>query len=149
MQNSNTSTLLCGAIAALLGGFFVLEALGIAPGGAASSSDERAVGACAGAMFVAGGVAAMLTTLPGRRARLAIEGLAFVIVVGFAAIGGWIAIGPGERSFGSPLAIFGPRVNEISGRIVFGFGALVSLGVAAAMLRAGRALATGPNDAPD
>ena len=130
--NSARTTLLCGSLSVAMGGFYVLEALGVVGARVAGGADNRAVGACAGAMFVAGGAAAMLTTVPGARARAAIEGLSLVILAGFAAITGWISIGPGERNFGGSFVIFGPHINEIVGRIAFGFSALVCLAAAMA-----------------
>ena len=136
MANSATTTRLCGALAAAMGGFYVLEGLGVIGGAAPASGDERAVAACAGAMFVAGGAAAVLTTIPGRGVRAAIEALSLAIVSGFAAIAGWISIGPGERHFGGSLAMFGARANEIGGRVMFGVSALVCLAIAMAMANA-------------
>lgn len=135
MANQTWSTLLCGAVAAAIGVFYALWALGLLGSTGNVSADERAVSFCIGAVFAAGGVAAMLTTLRGPRAATAIKYLGLVIITGFAAIDGWIAIGPGERHFGSPFAIFGPQVNEISGRVVFGAGALICLAIALAAVR--------------
>lgn len=130
MQNQARGTLLCGAIAAAIGAFYMLWALGLFGATGRASGDERAVSFCIAAVFAAGGGAAMLTTLRGPRAAMAIKLLGFAIVTGFAAIAGWISIGPGERQFGGPLSMFGPHVNETGGRIAFGVGALICLAMA-------------------
>jgi hypothetical protein len=135
VANSTRTTLLCGAISVALGSFYLLQSLGFVRVAAVVSGDERAVGACAAMAFVAGGAAVMLTTLPGPRARAAINLLALVIVTCFAAVTGWISIGPGPRAFGGSLVIFGPRVNEIGGRIGFGLSALFCLTFAAGIVR--------------
>ena len=145
MATSARTTLLCGGISATMGGFYVLEGLGVFGRVTGAAAGDPAVVVCAGALFVAGGVAAMLTTLPGARARTAIQVLSLVIVACFAALFGWISIGAGERNFGGSLVIFGPRVNEIGGRIMFGLCALVCL--ASGMLMTG-ALARGVRAAP-
>ncbi len=147
VNRSTLTTLLCGGVAALMGLFYVLQAAGVVvsrPG----HDDERGVAVCIGAVFMAGGVAAMLTTARGPAAQMAIRLLGFAIVVGFTAITAWIAVGPGARDFASPFAVFGHRANEISGRIFFGFAALiclmVTMGAARTMFRPGRSAAVLP-----
>ena len=134
VNRSTMTTLLCGGAAALLGLFYVLQGAGVVAA-RSGHDDERGVAVAIGAVFMAGGVAAMLTTAPGPVARGAIKLLSFVIVVCFAAIMGWVAIGPGTRDFASPFAVFGHAVNEVSGRALFGVFALVCLGMATAMAR--------------
>lgn len=143
VNRSTLTTLLCGGAAALMGLLYFLQGAGVVvakPG----HDDERGVAMAIGSVFIAGGAAAMLTTARGLAAKRAVGLLSFVIVVCFAAIGGWVAFGPGERNFASPFAIFGHQANEISGRVLFGFGALLCLTMAVAMARA-----LGPRGAAD
>ena len=129
------TTVLCGAVSVLLGGFYLLQGLGVIVMAAPAHDVDNGVAFAIGAVFAAGGAAAILTTVRRAAAQHAINLLSLLIVVCFAAIGAWVAVGPGERDFASPLAIFGHRANEISGRIVFGFGALISLAIAMMMAR--------------
>jgi hypothetical protein len=63
--------------------------------------------------------------------------LGFAILASFAAIGGWIGFGPGERNFSSSISL--PfwegegRGGTSVGRAVFGFGAIVCAAVAVAL----------------
>jgi hypothetical protein len=52
--------------------------------------------------------------------------LCLSIVGSFAAIGLWIAFGPGERHFSSNVPFLTGHTNEMAGRVVFGFGAVLS-----------------------
>jgi hypothetical protein len=101
----------------------------------------RWLGVCAGAVFVAGGLAIMVQSLaaakPGADGGLSSSSpawaqwisllLALLIVGGLAAVGLWIAFGPGERHFTASVGIFSSNQgNEVFGRVVFGFGAIIT-----------------------
>jgi hypothetical protein len=135
VNRSILTTVLCGAVSVLLGSFYLLQGAGVIVMAPPAHDGDNGLALCVGAAFIAGGAATILTTVRGPFAQTAINLLALVIVVCFAAIGGWIALGPGEHGFASPFAIFGHRANEISGRIAFGLGALISLAIAMAMAR--------------
>jgi len=122
MTRDALGTIASGGFAALMGAWCVLMGAGVIHTDAPAEA-PRWVIMVAGGLFVAGGVAAALTTASGRIAKAIVGALAMAIVAGFAAIGGWIAFGPGERAFGSPFVVFGPKVNEAAGRIAFGLGA--------------------------
>lgn len=48
------------------------------------------------------------------------------VVVGLAAIGTWIAFGPGERGFEMSVPFITVPANEWLGRVAFGFGAIIT-----------------------
>jgi len=131
MNGSKVTTIVVGALTVAMGALGIAGGLGLLPAGPADPTipliQQRAVAICIGVVFAAGGLAAMLTTLPGRAALIVKNLLALVIVVGLTALLGWVALGPGSRDFASPAAILGPRVNAVSGRIMFGLGALLGL----------------------
>ena len=101
------------------------------------------IGACAGAMFVAGGLALIAQSLAGLKAspdgnippdaptwaRWTLPALGLTIAGGFATIALWVAFGQGPRHF-SVVGTFGSdHVNEMLGRGVFGFGALLACAI--------------------
>jgi len=123
--NSKLTTVICSSAAVVIGVFYTLWGLGLIPLKAHSGDAPPWIAVCVGVVFAVGGLAAALTTLPGVAARRAISALTLVVVLGFAAIAGWIALGPGHHAISSPLMVFGPRVGEAGGRIMFGVGALI------------------------
>ena len=139
MNGSKIIPLLLGAITLAIGAVGILAGLGFLPKGRGDSTipmvQQQAVAICIGVVFAAGGASAMLSVLPGRASRIANTILGLVVVIGLTALFGWVAIGAGSRGFASPLAIFGHRVNDIGGRIVFGLGAIMGLLFAVVMVR--------------
>lgn len=139
MNGSRVTTIIVGAITVAMGAFIIAGGLGFLPRGPADPTvpliQQQAITLCIGVVFAAGGIAAMLTTAPGRASRILNGLLGLVIVVGLTSLLGWVAIGPGSRGFASPLAILGPKVNEVSGRIMFGLGALLGLLILVFMVR--------------
>lgn len=139
MNGAKITTLLIGALTVAIGGMGIMTGLGLLPQGQGDptipAADKQAVAICAGVVFAAGGLAAMMSTLPGRVSRIVNAGAGFVAVVGLTSLFAWVAIGPGSRGFASPLAIFGPAVNEVSGRFLFGLVALMGLAMAVLMVR--------------
>ena len=127
------STLICGGAAALIGGFYAVWGLDLIPLAPHANDAPSWIAVCVGVVLAAGGLAAMLTTLRGAGARQAISALTLIVVVGFALIAGWIAIGPGHHAISSPLMLFGPKVGEMGGRIAFGLGAIIC-GLMAALI---------------
>jgi hypothetical protein len=135
----NKSNMLWGLFAAAMGAFIVAGASGLF-GLDLHPTEETPqwVGICAGLMFVAGGFAVMLQSLPAakpmpdgglspdapvwmQRASLA---LGLFIVGSFAAIFLWIAFGPGERHFSTNVPFVSGHANETFGRVAFGVGAV-------------------------
>jgi hypothetical protein len=139
MNGAKVITLLVGALTVAIGGVGILAGLGFLPKGQGDptipAADQQAVAICVGVVFAAGGLAAMLTTLPGRVSRILNGVLGLVVIVGLTSLFAWVAIGPGSRGFASPLAKFGPAVNEVSGRFLFGVVALMGLAMAILIVR--------------
>ena len=126
----------CGLLAFAMGVFIVLSAFGVIPsrGGA---NGENWVAAVAGLAFVFGGLAVMIQTwaratpdgvLPANAppfVRRMLYLLTLAIVVSLGAIGTWVAFGPGERRFATPLPFLPAWLNEPIGRTGFGIGAIM------------------------
>ena len=90
------------------------------------------VGVCAGALFVLAG-AMIINGYAWTHGRVLQDLMGFCVCSLFAAIFGWIAFGPGERNFSStvdlPFWRSTGRGNEWLGRAMFGFGALMAVGL--------------------
>jgi hypothetical protein len=90
-----------------------------------------------GMIFICGGLAVLSSTW-GRHSRpQAFFGIA--ILLGLTAVANWVAFGPGERRFTSTTTIgsstSAPRpVDDLTGRLVFGTGALVLDGILVALI---------------
>lgn len=128
---SNLTTIICGAIAALLGGFYVLGGLGVVPIRGHAGEGPIWLATCTGAVLASGGIAAILNTLPGPVPRRAIGMLSLAVVLGFALAAGWIALGPGHQGLLTSPALFGPETTDWGGRAAFGLGAVISALMAA------------------
>jgi hypothetical protein len=139
--SSSKSNIFWGLFAASMGAFIVAGASGLFgldlhP----TDGTPQWVGICAGAIFLAGGFAVVLQSLPAakpmpdgsmspdaplwvQRASLL---LCLSIVGSFVAILVWIAFGPGERHFSSNVPFLTGHTNEVVGRVVFGFCAVLA-----------------------
>lgn len=144
----NKSNMLWGLFAAAMGAFIMADASGLFDLDLHPTQETpQWIGLCAGAIFLAGGLAVMLQSLSAakpapdgnlapdaprwmQRASLA---LGLFIVGDFAAILLWIAFGPGERHFSGGASFGGVHVtetlggghaNEMIGRAAFGVGAV-------------------------
>lgn len=132
--------LFVGLFAIAMGVIPMLMLSGIIPG-----STLRApvwVGALAGGVFILAGLALVLRWCAGGdthdgempksaplflRALYSLIGLACIGAL--AAIGTWVAFGPGERAFSVSIPFIGSGpANQWLGRSVFGFGALITWG---------------------
>lgn len=75
------------------------------------------------------------------RVRAVQNVLGFAILASFAAIGGWIGFGPGERAFSSSISLpfwhSEGRGNVNMGRAVFGLGAIICGAFALAVVYSG------------
>jgi hypothetical protein len=129
--------LVIGLIAAAIGLTFTSMAAGVLPipGGRASIQGPVWLLFCGGLVFLFAGLAVVIQFLGGAgqsgdlpagaplwlRTAHYLAGL--VVVASLAAIGTWIAIGSGPRSFTMSTPFFSGESSEWLGRAVFGFGA--------------------------
>jgi hypothetical protein len=133
--------LVIGLTAGGAGLFFVLVGLGIVPppGGKKNLHGPLWVVFCAGLAFFFGGGALLLHLASGAKPTdddfpagapqwmRVVRYLAMVaIFVSFAAIGSWVAFGPGDRAFSMSTPFFSGPANEIVGRVAFGIGAIIT-----------------------
>jgi hypothetical protein len=145
---TDRTQLAIGALTAATGLYFVLVGLHALPPPSRSHAPAWIVVLC-GLVFLAGGLAVVARGAAGMNdqqrdmpesapfwARV-IYWLAPVVAAGgLAAIGTWVAFGPGERHFSISGPIAGPLGDDI-GRVVFGLGAILTWLLVAALARAG------------
>jgi len=105
------------------------------------------VGIAVGGVFILGGAALINGYVFGGGKNFEAEAvplvrtiqnvLGFAILAAFAAIGGWIGFGPGERNFSSSISVpfwhSEGRGNVSVGRAVFGLGAIICAAMAIAV----------------
>lgn len=138
---ARSTTIGLGAITAAMGAYFVLVSLGILPPpGEKNPRDPLWLVFCAGLAFLLGGIAVVTRAfagdaaqegeLPGtapRWVRVIQHLIALAITACLAAIGTWIAVGQGPRSFGISAPFLEMRGGGATfGRVMFGIGALVT-----------------------
>lgn len=129
-----------GLAVSAMGALIVLLAAGVIPGGDASREAPRWVVAAAGLAFVlagaamivgyavAGGAAPDSDLPPGtpRWVRVTQSLLGLGIIAALAAVGTWVAFGPGPRAFSVTLPFVGRGPgDETVGRVAFGIGAVL------------------------
>jgi hypothetical protein len=135
---------------AMAGGGFYLALVGL--GLARSPSQINGpnwLGFAAGLIFFAGGFSVLVRAwlrVPDKQSNLpddapaiavAMQWLAaLTIITGLASIGTWIAFGAGTREFSMSLPVWG-SLAEMIGRVVFGFGAILTWLMAALIIYAG------------
>ncbi len=132
-MNKPASIIICGGASVAFGGFYLLESLGVLPG--LPRDANRPLIGCAGVTFLLGGLAVILTLAPGAFARAAITWMTLGIVICMASIAAWVTFDAAPGSISGPLAFISPKLNDAVGRIAFGFGALILVGIAVAILR--------------
>ncbi len=138
---SKRALIFWGLFSAGMGAFIILGASGLIGFDLHPSEGVPSwIGICAGGMFVAAGLSLIVQSLaavnalpneslaPGAPtwARWILPALGLAIAVGFAAIALWIAFGPGPRHFSMTGTFGSDYVNEIVGRAMFGFGAVLA-----------------------
>jgi len=138
---ADKSTIACGLLTVAMGAFLALQTSGLVNVGARPEGDAPAwLGVCAGLVFIAGGLAVVLQSLPFAKfargdfsadtptwVRSIMLALVLTIVGGLAAIGAWVAFGPGERHFHVVgMFIGGDKVDDVLGRFVFGAGTVLT-----------------------
>ncbi len=118
----------------LLGAWMMLASMGLMAGPGATRGHEW-MGLVIGGVFCFGGAAAVLNQFPSPFTTAISSGLALLVVAGLTTMFGYVAFGPGHHEISSPLMIFGPKVGEASGRIMFGLGAAMGALICVLMLR--------------
>ena len=136
IQRSDKTMIVAGLIAMSMGIFPVLIGLGVVP--TRPGDAPGWIGLLAGAMFILAGAAVIVrgafqgggeaerdlpAAAPGwLRTTYYLLGMATAVTL--AAIGSWVAFGPGERNFAEAIPFLGNGlINETIGRAAFGLGA--------------------------
>lgn len=136
---SPRSTLIAGVAAAALGLFVLLVGLGVVPVDPRSVHAPYWIVAAAGTCFLLAGISVAAGAVYGVSetgelpkdagwwTRLFYYAVAVVIAGALASIGSWVAFGPGLRGFNGPgLFLLSPEAGDLVGRVVFGFGAVLT-----------------------
>jgi hypothetical protein len=156
MQNdqkhpSFATRLVLGLLFAAAGVLPILAAFDVGPLQQKDINGPPWLGVVAGSLFVLGGIFLMA----GEKARdHPLAGvLVFAVIAGLAAIGNWIAFGPGPRACGAAFftGIFtsSRAGGDLECRIAFGIGALIMNGILVWMLAAGLRRIMGPGPVLD
>jgi hypothetical protein len=137
--SSPRTTLICGLAAAALGLFVVLVGLGVVPVNPRSVNGPLWIATVAGICFLLAGISVAVGAIHGVSEtgeppkdsswwmRLFYYLIGVAIAGALASIGSWVAFGPGPRAFGGTgLFLLSPEANAMVGRIVFGFGAVLT-----------------------
>lgn len=147
-RSHDPQLLLIGTVCAAAGIYFVLVGLGLAPPPPSKLNGPQWLATCVGLVFLAGGVMVLVRgwlgvadsqDLPDDAPRelVALQWIAVVACcAGLASAGTWVAFGEGSRHFVMPLPIWG-ALAEYVGRGAFGFGAIISWIVTAAIAHRG------------
>jgi hypothetical protein len=136
---SPRATFVCGLAAIGMGLFLLLFGLGIIPIKPRAGDGPLWIAAVAGVAFMLAGLSIAVGAIHGVSQtgelpkdtgwwmRLFYTVIGVVIAGSLASIGTWVAFGPGARSFGGTgMFLLSPEANAMVGRIVFGFGAVLT-----------------------
>lgn len=136
---SRRSTFICGLLAIAAGLPLLLIGLGVLPMPPRSAPGAQWIGAVAGICFMLAGLSIAVGAIHGVSEtgelpkdtgwwmRLFYYVIGLVIAAALASIGSWIAFGPGPRAFsGTGMFLLSPDAGALVGRIVFGFGAVLT-----------------------
>jgi hypothetical protein len=131
---------IAGIVFILMGLIPTLAGLGVIPTDDSDWGAPRWMGVVAGLMFMGAGFLLLMSSqqkqFPRIKNVVTWFGTLFVLFAftGFAAMGSWIAFGPGERRFESslplphmlvPIGNWLVSLNELTGRAAFGLGAVI------------------------
>lgn len=156
-------TIICGLFSVAMGMMIVLFGSGVISETRHAGDAPPWVAFVGGLIFVLAGVSIIAGALQGVPAsgelpknatwwaRLFYYLVGLTLVAALATIGTWVAFGAGERSFQGPGMFFlSKSVNDLVGRIVFGFGALLTwLMLLAFAVYSGRKLFPGKSGASE
>lgn len=147
---SPRTTFVCGLIAVALGLFLLLVGFGIVPVNPRSVHAPMWTIWGAGVAFMLAGLSISVGAIHGVSPtgdlpkntgwwmRLFYYVVGLVIVGALASIGTWIAFGPGERNFsGTGFFLLSAEGRNTTGRIIFGFGAVLTWLIAIAFAISG------------
>lgn len=136
--NDSKELIYTGIFAAAMGVLAMLFVSGVIPTKGSDAHAPLWVGLAAGLVFVLAGGALILRGIAGGTANdgempsgaplwmhIAQYIVGLVVIGSLAAIGTWVAFGPGERAFSMSLPFFSGPANQWIGRAVFGFGAVL------------------------
>jgi hypothetical protein len=128
---------LLAAFALAMGGFIAGIGFGLVPYDPAKLQAPGWIIAIAGLVFICAGLAVLSATWSKRSNPPPVFGVA--ILVGLTVICNWVAFGPGERRFTRTTSvnddvIVASPASERTGRIVFGFSAIVLDGILVALV---------------
>jgi hypothetical protein len=136
---SRRTTFVCGLLAVAMGFFLLLAGLGVVPMNPRSVHGPLWIASAAGIAFMLGGISIAVGAIHGVSEtgdlpkdagwwmRLFYYVIGLVIASSLAAIGSWVAFGPGPRAFsGTGMFLLSPEASAMVGRIVFGFGAVLT-----------------------
>ena len=147
---SPRTTFVCGLLAVAMGLFLVLTGLGVVPMPPRSAPGAHWIAAVAGLCFMLAGISIAVGTVHGVSEtgelpkdtgwwmRLFYYVIGVTIAGALACVGSWVAFGPGPRAFGGTgMFLLSREANDVAGRIIFGFGAVVTWLCAIAMAVSG------------
>jgi hypothetical protein len=139
-QPTEKSTMAYGLLAAALGFFVMLQTAGVlGAAGRAAGQSPSWIGICAGLVFVAGGIAVVIQSLPAAMPRpdgglspdappwvhRIVLALCLMVTGGLAAIALWVAFGAGPRPIRATFIASG-WIDGTLGRAIFGLGAVLT-----------------------
>jgi hypothetical protein len=147
---SPRTTFLCGLIAVGMGLVLLLISLGVIPVNPRSVHGPMWIVAAAGIAFMLAGLSIAVGAIHGVSAtgelpkdtswwmRLFYYVVGLVAVGALASIGTWVAFGPGDRNFsGTGFFLLSAEGRDTAGRIIFGFGAVLTWLIAIALAVSG------------
>jgi hypothetical protein len=136
---SPRGTFLCGLIAAAMGLFLLLVGFGVVPVKPRSVHGPMWLVSAGGIAFMLAGISIAVGAIHGVSAtgeipkgaswwmRMFYYVLGLTAAAALASIGTWVAFGPGPRAFsGTGMFLLSREAGETVGRIMFGFGAVLT-----------------------